>query len=188
MEELKSVTEIRKYKETLEANTKQLSEEIRKRTNETTAQIRKAEETKNKTGEELEKLNRTLESLEAWKTEAQKTEPISTEEYNRLISEVQKEITARAEDYKKRFLELAEEGYKKGNELLELINQANKALYTLQHDLYQDKDRTRSRNGSILYIIGEDKEVNPDIWRIAEYGRIMAMSYQYKEYTGQQKK
>ena len=162
MKELKSVTEIRKYKETLEANSKQLSEEIRKRTNETTAQIRKAE--------------------------AQKTEPISTEEYNRLISEVQNEITARAEEYKRDFLKMAEEGYRKGNELLDLINQANKALYILQHELYQDKDRTRSRNGSILYIIGEDKEVNPDIWRIAEYGRIMAMSYQYKEYTGQQKK
>ncbi|MBR2668292.1 MAG: hypothetical protein IKE36_00675 [Solobacterium sp.] len=199
MKELKSVKKIQDILEDTKKVQSDTLEVIRERKEETQNQIREAQEMMNQAKshqdnnkymecrEQLEKLNKILQILEAWKAETGKGEAISTEEYKSLVSEVEAEIQAEAEAYKKDFLKMAEEGYKKGNELLDLINQANQALNTLQHELYQDKDRTRTRNGTILYIIGENKEVNPDIWRVAEYGRLMAMSYHYQEYTGKRK-
>lgn len=61
--------------------------------------------------------------------------------------------------------------------------EANKVLRKLQHDIYRDADRSRSRDGSIMMISHEAREVSTT--DTVNWGRSGSGHYAYADYTGQ---
>ena len=109
---------------------------------------------------------------------------ISRTEYEKTVSDIKTAVAEVEEKTKKELCFLSEQMATAADALEEMARSANDVLYRLQHEAYQDADRTRNPKTNAILIIGhEQKTVNP--FATINWGRMAAKSAQYAEYTQQ---
>lgn len=195
MQKLKAVERIRKRSEQLKAeraeqitaidrDIEQAEQEAQQiRAQQEDAKARRDQVTFLDTAEDLQRLTAKAETCRAWKESLQNTPLIDTEEYRALSAEAEEEIKERCSEIREKLIKEAESLYRIGSELLEAIQETDTALQELQTGLYLDQDRNRYGSAGIL-LPADEKRSPAECWRVAEWARLMALSYQYKEYTG----
>ena len=144
---LKSVEEIRARASEILNRHREAVERVDREIVAAAEEIRKAEEAKDKASkahddkayikacETLDTARRFKAIREGWKADTEKEELISKEEYLYLIQKAQKEIQDKAKVYQDYFIKIADETFDKSLELLEMINETERTLQLLQHDL-----------------------------------------------------
>lgn len=116
----------------------------------------------------LKSVTRAHKRLEAVKGSGMNPEECTA--LSELISDELQEHTARMIPA---LIRQATDLYKSGTDLYSTILEAEQALQAMK-----DKCITDLEKDSV-------KEIPPDVWRVAEWARIMALQYQYKYFSGQ---
>lgn len=107
---------------------------------------------------------------------------ISKEEYENAVIKIITEMESVDEHARGEICRLSEEMNDVAIDLENKQDRANKALYNLQEVIYRGADRSRDRNGNIMYLTVESKRINkaPTI----DWGKKGVNCGHYKRYTG----
>lgn len=107
---------------------------------------------------------------------------ISKEEYLQLVNGIYSEVAAVNEEIRGKAASLAEEMQKAGEKLRDIQTEANRTLYRLQHDVFRDADRTRTKSGEVMALRAEEKAV--DYWDTINWTFAPVRNELYEEITG----
>lgn len=107
---------------------------------------------------------------------------ISKADYEKAVGDIYSEIAALEDKTKQNIAKLSESMESLTLDLQEAINQANKVLHTLQHDVYRDADRKVNSRGERMFLPHEDKKIEK--WDTINWGKAGVMHLQYLKYTG----
>ena len=104
------------------------------------------------------------------------------QDYEKIVADIYSEWEIEKEKTKEVLITYAESMYKEAAALREATKHANETLKRLQHEIYRDMDRTKNRNGRIIYLSGQDKIITD--FDICNWGELAAKNYMYEKYTG----
>lgn len=136
-----------------------------------------------RTKDDLSKVHFQIERLKEWRDNLTENKLITKGEYESLIQEATDEVSAQAEALKLEMINLAEEYYKKGSELKDLITSTNEAFYHLQSDIYRRADQPRTAGGFIIDTI--NRRILPSgLWTVANWATLLGENFAYAELTG----
>ena len=105
--------------------------------------------------------------------EAVKESGMFPEECKGLSELITAELREHTADITPALIRQATDLYKTGEDLLYTILEAEKVIQALKKECNTDHEKESV------------KEIPPDVWRVAEWARIMALQYQYKYFSGQ---
>ena len=108
---------------------------------------------------------------------------INRQEYEKVVADIYSEWEIENEKTKEKIIAYAEEMYAAAGELRGATKHANEILQRLQHEIYRDMDRTKTRNGKIIYLSGQNKMI-PD-FDVCNWGELAAKNYMYEKCTGE---
>lgn len=107
---------------------------------------------------------------------------IEKAEYEAKVKVIYEEMDEVDAGIREKLAKLAEEMSGLADELAEAQSKANEALHRLQHDVYKDADRTRNKEGEIIPIQAETKNVNH--YDTIMWGKEAIRHHQYGVTTG----
>lgn len=108
---------------------------------------------------------------------------ISRAEYEDAVSGIYAAVAADEAETKKTLFNLSNQMAAASADLETVTHDANDVLRRLQHDIYQDADRSRNpKTGEPMPLAHEDKQVNP--FDTIYWGRKGVNCEQFKKYSG----
>lgn len=116
----------------------------------------------------------------AWAKSMKEQPGITPDEYNNLVSAIYAELDGLEAETLQKAVKLADEMAAAGDALRKAQNHANEILHKLQHDVYRDADRMRSKGGEIIYTTSENKAV--DKWETINFTQAAKNHFIYDAY------
>lgn len=117
---------------------------------------------------------------EAWSKNMEEQPGITEAEYKSIVSAIYAELDALEHETLQKAVKLADEMAAAGDALRKAQEHANEVLQKLQHDVYKDADRMRSKGGEIIYTTSENKAV--DKWETINFTQAAKNHFIYGAY------
>lgn len=111
---------------------------------------------------------------------------ISKEDYINAVNDIIKAFEEEKAKALDEIILISERMYIIGDHLGELMQFTNSALHLYQNDLYNNKDRLKTKNGT-CYHSGDEKTVTPSTLDLIDFAHTPASSYLYEKITGETK-
>ena len=112
---------------------------------------------------------------------------ISEAEYKKTIADICAEVAAIDDTAKQKLTALSDQMNSVALDLQAMLRNANSVLSRLQHEIYQDADRTRNpKTDEVIPIESENVCVNQAFFNTVKWGRAGVSSAAYRLYTGRE--